>query len=223
MPYTEIININNIDHAIVPFKYVSGVRNGRKFFIFLENISKKFIRNYKIGKIYILIPSWVEMQDVYQSSSEENIMTRKFEINFDFLKINKIGRLCVKIEDAEGGVLLLSKKEVNKLEPSLAQFILSEIDDIINKHYLGSGLSKGEEKELAYECFKYYRAIKKQQAGKKVVIPPCPGPVLLMNVCKTFSCSPDVARNISKRDIDLIMLAKEQESICEDPRLIGLK
>ncbi len=218
----EIIRINNLDHVVIQFKYVSGIRKGKPYFILLEEFNENRIKNYKNGKIYIIIPSWVEMQDVYQSSTEKNIMTNKYELSFDKLKMNKISKLCVKIETAEGEVFLITKKKIQKMHPIFVQFILKEIERVISTHYVGSGISKEEEKEMAYECYRYYSTMKKKQMGKKVTVPPCPGPILLMNICNTFNCTPDVARKISKRDIDLIMLAKEQESICEDPRVIGL-
>jgi hypothetical protein len=36
-----------------------------------------------------------------------------------------------------------------------------------------------------------------------------------------FNCTPDVARKISKRDIDMTVIAKEQEHICKNPGFIG--
>jgi len=219
-PKERIVKINNLDYLVVPFKYVTGFIDEKELFFLLEGVGK--VRNYKVGEVYIIIPSWVEIQDLYQSSSEKNIMTKKYEVNNSWLRINKIKKLCSKISDAEGRVYLIDEYFALNVHATLGTFIVSKVDKVISDHYMGSGLSKEEEKEMAEECYKYYSAVYKERAGKSVTIPPCPGPVLLMSVCKTYNCTPDIARKISKRDIDMLMIAREQENLCQDSNIIGL-
>jgi hypothetical protein len=94
---------------------------------------------------------------------------------------------------------------------------------VITKYYFGSGLTPERERALAYDCYKYFSAIEKAKRGdEKIVIPPCPGIIMLVQVCEMFDCTPDIARKIPKRDIDMILIAKEQESICKNhPDWIG--
>ena len=215
----KIIKINNLQYCVYDFLYVTGFMSGEERFILIRNNNIK--KKCKKGEIYILIPSWVEMQDIYQSSSERNIMTKKYELNYSKLKMNKIAHLCRKVIDGDGVVHIFTKKMISKMNVSFAQFVLTKIDDIIDKYYVGTGLTHAEEKELSHECYKYYNAIYKNRSGKIVQIPPCPAPVILLDVCDRFSCTPDIARNISKQDIDMMMIAKEQENICKNPYLIG--
>ena len=217
----KVLTINNLQYIVFPFYYVTSFKNGKDRFVFIndKDVDKK---KCKKGEIYLLMPTWVEMQDIYQSSSERNIMTKKYELNHQRLKLNKITRLCMKIIDGRGESHVMSKDMFEKMNVPLSQFILMKADEIIDKYFVGTGLSKGEEKSLSYECYKYYSAVQKRRAGKNSPVPPCPAPVLLMDICKTFNCTPDTARRISKRDIDMMMIAQEQEEHCKNPNLIGM-
>ena len=98
-----------------------------------------------------------------------------------------------------------------------------EIDNLIEKNHNGDGLTKEESNELAYDCYKYYSASNKKQSGNNTSeIPVPPAIVVLKHVCEMFHCTPDVARRISKRDIDMMSVANEQQSICREPSAIGL-
>jgi len=218
----KIIEINNLEYAVYPFKYLCFKQNGREVFFLIEGKNIK-AKDVKIGKIYIKIPSWVEMQDLYQASCLQNMMTKVYEADSDLYRDNKIKKLCFKIVDSEGSVTLMDGGVCNGLYPILAQFIIDKINEIMSIYYIGTGLSKDEEEKLSFDCFKYYSSIFKRGAGKNVKIPPTPIPVLLMSICKSFNCTPNVARKISKRDIDMATIAREQENICKHPSLIGLK
>jgi len=218
---THVVNISNIDYALIEFKYFHKRIKDNEIFFFLENFPPP-IKKYFIGKAYILIPSWVEMQDLYQSSSELNIMNQKYEIEPEKLRNNKLSRLCSKLVSHENETFLVDSDFIYDLDPQLGHFLLRKIDEVINEFYSGSSLSEEEEKELANRCYKYYSAINKRGYGKNVKVPPPPGVVLLMDICKKFNCTPDVARKISRKDIDMMQISQEQENLCAHPGMIGL-
>lgn len=217
----HLVTLNNLEYVVFDFKYASIKVNGVDVFFLLGRKNIK-VKDPKIGEIYIRVPSWVEMQDLFQSSCQYNIMTKEYDVNEDFYRDNKIIKICSKIVDADGNITVMNKWVCEKLPPLFGQLIIEKVDEIIGVYYIGTGLSKEEEEKLSFDCFKYYSSIYKMGAGKNVVIPPVPIPVLLMNICKAFNCTPDIARKICKRDIDMTMIAKEQENICKNPSLIGL-
>jgi len=217
----HVVNISNVDYALIEFKYLYQKTKECESFFLLEN-SFFNPKKYFIGKAYILIPSWVEMQDLYQSSSELNIMTNKYEVESEKLKNNKLVKFCSKLVNHENDTFLIDSDFIYDLDPQLGHFLLRKIDEVIDEFYSGSSLSEEEEKELANRCYKYYSAINKRGYGKKVKIPPPPGVVLLREICQHFNCTPDVARRISRRDIDMMQIAKEQENLCSHPGMIGL-
>jgi len=61
-PKERIVKINNLDYLVFPFKYVTGFFDEKELFFLLEGVGK--VRNYKVGEVYIIIPSWVEIQDL---------------------------------------------------------------------------------------------------------------------------------------------------------------
>jgi len=222
----NVVTINNIEYIIYPFKYASVKYNGRDVFFLLEG-NKLKVKKPQIGEIYIVVPSWVEMQDLYQSSCILNMMTQEYNVNEDLYRDNKIKKLCSKLAYSNGDIMLMTGDACQNLHPTLAQFIMEKVDEVVRLYYMGTGLSGEEGDKLSFDCYKYFRSIYKKglpgnSVGTKVIIPPVPIPVLLMNICKIFNCTPDIARKISKKDIDMTMIAKEQENICKHPSLIGL-
>jgi hypothetical protein len=221
MSESKRVSINKIDYEVIKFYYIDGKYNGDDYFSLLDECSKENSK-IKCGEIYILIPGWVEMQDLYQKSSEQDIQTKKYVINLQKLRMNKIKLFCIKIVDNESKSHFINDELINNMYPSLGNFILRCIDDVISVYYMGSGMSSEMEKQLAYDCYRYYSAIEKKRHGKDVIIPPCPGVVMMLNICQMFDCTPDIARNISKKDIDMILIAKEQENLCKNnPDIIG--
>lgn len=214
--------INNVEYEVFKFPYLFGEMNGEEYFILLDYDE---VEGNKVfwGELYILIPSYVEIQDLFQMSSEKDIRTGKYEISDSKLKRSKMLLLCSKIIDHRGASYMMDKDFHDNLYPSFAGFIVYKIENVLDKYYIGSGLTKEREKQLVMACYKYYKAIYRSRAGHTEVIPPSPGIIYLMNVCEMFSCTPDVARKISKRDLDMIMIAREQKDICENcPSMIGM-
>ena len=108
------------------------------------------------------------------------------------------------------------------LHPSFAIFILNKIDDVIIKNYEG-GLTGEEAKDLANDCYKYFSSLKKKQLGEEgIAVPEPPSIVILFRICEMLKCTLDEAKKMSKRDIDAIMVMREQENICSNPSLIGM-
>lgn len=220
MKENRIIETNNLRYMICEFNYILDYYDENEVFFLLDEKFK--IKGQKTGEIYILIPSWLEMQDLYQRSSKYNIMLKTHEIDEDLLVNNKIRVLCSKIVDSKGKSTVMSHDVVSNLHSTLAQFILDTTDEVIEKYYVGTSLNKEEHNDLTDDCFKYFSSVGKKRMGRKNVnVPPVPAPVLLMRICKMFNCTPDIARKISKRDIDMIMISREQESLCEDPAVLG--
>ncbi len=220
----ETVCINNIYYEVFDFRYISGIFNGDNEFILLENVNFQIDKEkIKTGKIYIVIPSWVEMQDLYQCSSRKNPMTLQYEVCSEKMNENKIYKLCPKIIDENEKTLIMSKVVAENLYIDLIEFISEKIDEVIHRHYVGIGLSKEEQKILEYSCYKYYAACQKQVRGEyQVVLPLAPGAVVLLNICDIFNCTPDVARRISKKDIDMITIAKNQKDITKNPQMTGM-
>ena len=220
---SETICINNVHYEVFNFKYVFGKFNGSEEFILLEDIEyeidEKKVSN---GKIYIIIPSWVEMQDLYQCNSEKNPMTQKYEVNVDKMNMKKTYKICTKIIGEDNDVLIMSRFAVENMCIDLVYFINEKIEEVIYKYYIGTGLSEEEQKDLEYDCFKYYTACQKRARGEhNVSMPFAPGAVSLLNICDMFGCTPDVARKISKRDIDMIAIARNQKDFTSNPVTTG--
>lgn len=218
MEKEKIIEINNLKYIIYEFRYILDYYNGKQvFFLLDENFN---IKGSKRGEVFILIPCWLEMQDIYQSSSEYNIMTKDYDINEHLFVMNRVRRLCLKIVDEDGKSEIIGG-DASWLHPTLGQFIEEKVEETVERFYSGSGLSKKEGDRLKYDCYKYFSAMQKNALGKRAIIPPVPSPILLMRICKIFNCTPDVARKISKKDIDMVMISREQEDLCQNPAALG--
>ena len=223
MDKSKLITIDGIDYEIFEFKYYSGEYNNSEQFILFEDDDFVKGKNCFSGELYIVAPTYIEFQDLYQMSSTMNAMTRQYEVNLGKIKMAKLLVLCSKIIDHEGQVHFPSEDFFLNMDINFAEFILRKIEYVINKYYTGSGLTEEQEQKLELACFNYYKNLEKKRHGKEVVIPPAPGVVSLLRVCEEFNCTPDKARKISKRDIDSIFIAKQQKNICETKHdMIGL-
>lgn len=223
IPKRRVETIQDIDFEVVPFAYLLREWNDDSLFILLDSDIEKYKgKNVLFGEIYIIIPSYIEMQDLYHFSSEKNIQTNKYELNYDWLKLNKLNYLCHKIVDHNKESHPLTGELIDNMYPNLANFIILRINEVIGKYYSGMGLTKEREDQLKYKCFNYYKAVNRKEMGYQgIIVPPPPGAVLLASVCEMFQCTPTEARRINKKDLDYIMLAKSQESFCSNPDNIG--
>jgi hypothetical protein len=218
------VTMQNIEYEVVQFKYMKYSVESEEFIVLLENPDWSIEgKGFEIGELYIQIASWVEMQEIARMSMTKNIMTSKYELDRNEYMYNKIKVLCRKIVEADGTTHFFSDKIMENIDIDMGFFIARNVDLTIIKYYTDTGLSVEQEKELNLACYDYYAAVYKKAMGKEnVSIPPAPGIVSLMGICEIFDCTPDVARKISKRDIDAIGIAKEQESICRNhPEMLG--
>lgn len=217
----NIIEINSLRYIVYEFNYIFDYHNGNEvFFLLDENFN---IKGQKTGEVYIVIPTWLEIQDIYQSSSRYNIMTKEYDIDDDLYEFNKVQKLCFKIVENGEKTIYINGENVECLYPTLGEFVSDMADDAIGRFYTGTGLSSEESKKMSDDCYKYFRSIYKESLGGIYsVTPPQPAPVLLARMCEIFNCTPNVARRISKRDIDMIMISREQKDICQEPSAIGL-
>ena len=213
--------IGNLDYEIVNFFILYNSDDDCSNVVVFDEYSiiKKGI-NKKKCKLYILIPSWFEMQDIIQKSSEKNIMTKKYEINQLSFRFNKI-RVLIKKIDIEGEQIYLTNDMIRRMNIEFASFVSYCVDNVISKYYVGTGLIEDEARELSNDCFKYYKSKFDISIGKNAVVPPCPSAIILMNICEIFNCTPDVARKIDRKDIEMFFIAKSQQEICNDPSNIG--
>ena len=219
---SKTISIDNINYEVFTFKYYSGIYNGEDYFVLLDDFNIEG-KHCHLGELYIIVPSYIEYQDIFQLGSWQNAMTRQYEINPDKIKMAKLMVLCLKIIDNENKVYLPSEDLFNNISIDFGTYILEKIEYVINKYYSGSSLSDERVAQLELACFNFYKAVEKRKHGQNVVVPPAPGVVNLLNVCEMFNCTPDKARKISKRDIDMISIARQQKNICETmPERIGL-
>jgi len=223
MPKKEKFHDKRIDSSYKVFCFDFFYDTGNDHFFLLDNnesFPKEFISN---GRIYIKVPYWTDMHDVRRKSLRSNPFNRyEFILDKSLYKINKILAFCRWIEDDDGDMFEIDRDMAENLHPSLAIFILGKIDDVIVKHYEG-GLTNEEAKELANDCYKYFSALKKKQLGKEgVAVPEPPSIVILFRICEILKCTLDEAKKMSKRDIDSVMVMREQENICSDPSLIGM-
>ena len=214
--------IDNTPYAIFEFKYIEN----EKHFILLEDINKNKINlsKVKIAKVYIRIPSWIDIQDLRCMSSYLDIKPKvnKYVVDEDVLKISKIKVLCWKIIDAKNRVYIPKVQEIKELDYDLFYYILNKIDIIISEYYLGNGLDDETYDIISDDCFRYYKAVYKQALlDENTILPPQPGAVALKNLCEHFKCTPNEIRKINRRDLDMILIAKTQDNICQNTSLIG--
>lgn len=200
-----IIDIDHFKYAVFEMKYFYNSNNGS--FIIGNH------ENCKIAKVFIVVPSWMDIQDLRQRSAEINIVTGQYEINMDKMDNNKILYLCNKIIDQNGEVSIMNEKFLDSLNLELAYYLLHLVDFTINEYYAGSEMTVEKRKDLSKRCFDFYTAQNKKRMGQRVPIPPCPGIVLLLSICDNFNCTPDVARKISYADIEMMYIAREQEKM----------
>jgi hypothetical protein len=125
MSESKRVSINKIDYEVIKFYYIDGKYNGDDYFSLLDECSKENSK-IKCGEIYILIPGWVEMQDLYQKSSEQDIQTKKYVINLQKLRMNKIKLFCIKIVDNESKSHFINDELINNMYPSLGNFIFDQ-------------------------------------------------------------------------------------------------
>jgi hypothetical protein len=141
MKETRKIIINNLEYVVYSFKYsIVKVKNTEVFFL-LENKNIK-VKHSKTGEIYIRVPSWVEMQDLTQSSCKLNMMTKEYDLDEDLYRDNKIKKFCFKISDEDGNMYQMSDSFFKNLIPIFAQFLLEIIDEVIGIYYAGTGLTR---------------------------------------------------------------------------------
>lgn len=199
-------------------------------FILCEDLCKRFgISNEKflkmggmVGKAHLLVPSWIDMYGIERKSTKSDPYTEGRVIWLpEKIRINKILKFLKLLIDHTGRVYFINRKFIENLDPSLGSFLTEKIDDLIDE-FVGDGLSKEEQKDLSYECFNYFSAVEKVRSGKENVdIPPTPECVLLERICKEFNCTPNIARQMSKRDIEMFLIMREQENICKNPIIAG--
>ena len=180
---------------------------------------------FKTGKVYIKIPTWLDMHDIRRKSLDVNPFNRKErKLNVSKFCINKIKQLCIRLEDEDGEVTTDFSKEnyLDQINPDLGDFIVSKIDKLISKN-VDFGLSSEESKQLKDDLFNYYRAVYRQMKGdSKIAVPDPPSVVLIHSICKMFHCLPEEAIKIPKRDIDMHFLMREMETHCQNPHNIGM-
>jgi len=221
---SEIFKVKDKQNVVIDFLYIfKENKEKQEIFQVFSPEDKKIPRKTKKGKAYIRYPNWAIMNDISQQSGVMDPFTNKLKI--DSYKFNdyKIKRLLYKIEDEEGNITEVNDDFVNKLYPSLANYLLNHIDRIITNEQLEDGMNDDEKKELEWQVFHYFRNTKKRQAGIRGVLqPPTPSVVILKQICEMFHCTPDEARRISRRDLDALQIVSKQEEICQNPDLIGL-
>lgn len=221
-------NKRDISIEVIEFRYIYFKIDGNENFIFLEGDEpKEILKKAHIGKVYIRIPTWVEMHDIFRISTKRDVdpavaHKKRRYIDAELFKDAKLKKLCIKFVDHEGEETIVDNDYIDELNVRLAGFVLQKIDEIISKYYTMDGISEKEAKDLSTDCYKYYSSIFRKQSGELEDVPTPPSIIILKHVCDMFKCTPDVARTISKRDIDMINIAEEQQSLCRNPGMIGL-
>jgi hypothetical protein len=212
-------------YEVFEFEYYYIENNDSNHFFLIKEIEDYWeIKKEKVekAKVFIKIPCWYDVHEISRLSAKVHPYTKERVPLPEKIKDNKLKLLLWKIEDHTGEVFYFTDKFIEDLHPNLAAFFLNKINKLIETEGCYEGLSDDEASSLSFECQKYYSAIKKRRAGRKVEIPVPPAIIVLKRVCEMFNCTPDEARKISKRDLDEIFLANEQEYYCEDPRNVGL-
>lgn len=207
------------------FQYYYSETDDANFFFLIEDINDKWIvdkEKIQKAKVFIRIPSWYEVHEISRLSAKENPYTKERVPVPEKIKDNKLKLLLWKIVDHTGEVFYFNKENIENLHPNLANFFLKKINELIERENCFSGLTDEEERDLSFECFKYYSALRKKRLGRQVKIPIPPAIVVLKRICEMFNCLPDEARKISKEDIDKVFIANEQEYYCEDPKNVGI-
>jgi len=220
------MSANQDRYEEIEFEYYYFEENDTNYFFLIENlkffweISKEKIQK---AKVFIKIPSWYDIHEISRLSSRKNPYTKQRISIPEKTKENKLRMLLWKIEDHSGETIYFTKEIIEDLHPELASFFLTKINDLLHREGCFDGLSEDEERDLSLECFKYYSAIKKRRSGRKNIdIPTPPAIIVLKRICEMFNCTPDEARKISKKDMDEIFIANEQEYFCEDPKNVGI-
>lgn len=215
---------NQKRYEIVEFEYIYVESDEVNYILLVDDVEFNGLKDERIekAKVYIKKPSWYEMHEVYRLSASIDPYTKKKEIISEKIKENKLKLLLWKIEDHTGEVFYFNEETIGDLHCNLANFFLIKIAELVEKSGCTSSSTEEEERQLSLDCFKYYSAIKKKRAGRRVEIPTPPAIVVLRRICEMFHCLPDEARTISKDDIDKVFLASEQEFYCEDPKNVGM-
>lgn len=204
------------DHEVYEFNYIIGKTDADEdIFILCENLRIQKSKKIKKGKIYIRMPNWAIMHELNRISSYKNPFdTRKSPILQDKLRDQKIKHFLIKIQDQIGNEEKTGKDLIDNLDPALANFILLKIDDLIDEHYVDSGLTDEDSKALAYDTFMYYKGVFQQSGGKgdpkKIPIPP--SIVLVRRLAELFHINPDEIKKLSRRTVDEIFLCLQAES-----------
>ncbi len=212
-------------YEIFEFEYYYTENEESNHFFLIKDIQELWkVKEDKVqtAKVYVKIPSWYEIHEISRLSAKEHPYTKERTTLPEKIKDNKLKLLLWKIEDHTGEVFYFTDTFIEELHPNLAAYFLSIINELIEREGCYDGLTDDEERALSFECFKYYSAIKKKRSGRKVKIPIPPAIVVLNRVCEMFNCTPDEARKISKRDLDQVFIANEQEYFCEDPKNVGM-
>lgn len=174
-------------------------------------------KHYKKGKIYIKRPDWGTMNDIAAESALPAPYERKYKVEPCKHRDLKIKKLLVKIKDHEGNITDASDKFIDEMQPNLALFIADTIDDIMDKMYLGEQMTKEEVKDLSYRCHLYFKRLRQKSQGKRGVrVPPAPSIITIKQICEMFHCTPDVARTISPRDLEMMEIVAEQERLSNE-------
>lgn len=177
--------------------------------------------SFKQGKVYVRNPSWAIMNDISRVSGVMNSYTKKLDIEAYKYRDQKLKKLVVKIEDAEENTTFVDEKFVDSMNPILANFILDKIDEILDWRRHETGLSKEEGRELALDVFRYLKNKKIRDSGKFALLPPMPSIMLITNLCERFHITPDEARRISPRDLEMMSIVAEQEDVINNPAKYG--
>jgi len=208
----------------IKIQYYYVERHGTGFFYVIDDIDKFFsIDSSKVKTLEVVIrhPTWYEIHEITRKSTVVGYFNKKKFVVREKMKDFKLKDLVIKFID-EDQTISINPDKIDQLIPELATYILEKIDEVIFNSGNFSGLQKEEEKELGYECFKYYSALRKKAYGVKADIPTPPAIVVLKRICEMLKCTPDEARSISKRDLESLFIAEEQEYVCKDPRACGV-
>lgn len=212
-------------HVYVDFYYL--IIEGGKCFILQEdmvNNAKRKGFDVKIGRAMLRIPTWLDLYDIQRKSSVRDPYDQgKSYIDPHKYMDNKLKALVKQIITHDGQVYNIRFEDVENMEYGLMLDLVDPINKMIDIYCPEDGLSDQEAQELSRDCYRYYSSINKKQAGDTHArVPQPPSIIILKQVCEFFNCTPNEARKVDRRDIDMMVIAKEQESICSNPSLIGL-
>ena len=193
---------------------------GNKAIIVHNDLDNDPPKRYKKGVLHIRSPNWGIMQDIAIASGSLDPWTGELVIDNYKYKDIKIKRLLVAMEDHKGDFHKINDEKVNGMPLNLVMVISEIIDELIDMSNTGDVLSREESKELSLQCFKYFKALRKKESGKRgAKIPPPPSIISIKNICDSFNVTPDVARSISRRDLEMMNIVSEQDRLSKEFKL----